>query len=257
MVGTTTKATERWDDVAADVTTRLQLESPHVRDFSIYRVHHRVSDHFRQGRAFLLGDAAHLHSPAGAQGMNTGIGDAVNLAWKLSATLRGAPPVLLESFETERRGFAKQLVATTDRVFQLATHEGSTAAFARTRLAPHAARALLGVDFTRRTAFRILGQLELSYRDSPLSEGSAGDVHGGDRLAWVPDNFAPLASRDWQLHVYGIANEGFRGAGVPLHVFPPAPGFDAEAAYLIRPDGYVGWAGSKVDDLVRYLAATR
>jgi 2-polyprenyl-6-methoxyphenol hydroxylase-like FAD-dependent oxidoreductase len=216
VVGTTTTAAERWDDVAADVTARLKLESPQVRDFSIYHVHHRVSDRFRQGCAFLLGDAAHLHSPAGAQGMNTGIGDAVNLAWKLSATLRGAPATLLESFEIERRGFATRLVATTDRVFQLATHEGSIAAFVRTHLVPRAAQAILGLDFTRRSAFRILGQLEISYRDSPLSEGKAGDVHAGDRLPWVPDNFAPLTSRDWQLHAYGKANEGFREAGLAL-----------------------------------------
>ena len=75
-----------------------------------------MADHFRNGRAFLLGDAAHIHSPAGGQGMNTGIGDAINLAWKLTAVLAGgAPDKLLDSYEVERIAFARRLVKTTDR----------------------------------------------------------------------------------------------------------------------------------------------
>ena len=67
----------------------MRIDVERVNWFSTYRVHHRVADRFRQGRAFLLGDAAHIHSPVGGQGMNTGIGDAVNLAWKLAAVLQG------------------------------------------------------------------------------------------------------------------------------------------------------------------------
>ena len=86
--------------------------------FSTYHVHHRVADQFRKGRAFLLGDAAHIHSPVGGQGMNTGIGDAVNLAWKLAAVLQGrADAVALDTYEPERIAFARRLVATTDRAF--------------------------------------------------------------------------------------------------------------------------------------------
>ena len=65
----------------------MRIDVERVNWFSTYRVHHRVADRFRKGRAFLLGDAAHIHSPVGGQGMNTGIGDAVNLAWKLAAVL--------------------------------------------------------------------------------------------------------------------------------------------------------------------------
>jgi 2-polyprenyl-6-methoxyphenol hydroxylase-like FAD-dependent oxidoreductase len=80
--------------------------------FSTYRVHHRVAHHFREGRALLPGDAAHIHSPVGGQGMNTGIGDAVNLAWKLAAVLKeGAPDNLLDTYEPERIAFARLLVA--------------------------------------------------------------------------------------------------------------------------------------------------
>ena len=81
-----------------------------VNWFSTYRVHHRVADQFRKGRAFLLGDAAHIHSPVGGQGMNTGIGDAVNLAWKLAAVLQGrAGSAILDSYEPERIAFARRL----------------------------------------------------------------------------------------------------------------------------------------------------
>ena len=78
-----------WDDVGKTVIERLKIKVSAVNWFSTYHVHHRVADTFRSGRAFLLGDAAHIHSPVGGQGMNTGIGDAINLAWKLAAVVHG------------------------------------------------------------------------------------------------------------------------------------------------------------------------
>ena len=94
----------------------MPIEVKEVRWFSTYHVHHRVADGSGRGASFLLGDAAHVHSPVGGQGMNTGIGDAVNLAWKLAGVLRGAAPAaLLDSYEPERIAFARRLVATTDR----------------------------------------------------------------------------------------------------------------------------------------------
>src|SRR5205823_7945235 len=89
-----------FDDVSQQAMQHLQLSVTSVNWFSTYRVHHRVAHRFRSGRAFLVGDAAHLHSPVGAQGMNTGIGDAVNVAWKLAAVLRGeAAAELLDTYE--------------------------------------------------------------------------------------------------------------------------------------------------------------
>src|SRR5207249_7547577 len=103
----------------------LKLTIVRVNWFSTYRVHHRVAARFREGRVFRLGDAAHVHSPVGGQGMNTGIGDAVNLAWKLAAVLSGgAQDSLLATYEAERIGFARRLVATTDRVFSVVTKQG-------------------------------------------------------------------------------------------------------------------------------------
>ena len=109
-----------WSDVSTGVLDRLRVEVAKINWFSTYHVHHRVAAQFRVGRAFLLGDAAHIHSPVGAQGMNTGLGDAINLAWKLAAVVQErAPARLLDTFEPERMAFAQRLVATTDRAFQL------------------------------------------------------------------------------------------------------------------------------------------
>ena len=108
----------KFEDVSNRAIQNLKVKVDKVNWFSTYRVHHRVADHFRKGRAFLLGDAAHIHSPAGGQGMNTGIGDAINLAWKLCWVLSGrAPDALLDSYEQERIAFARKLFATTDRGF--------------------------------------------------------------------------------------------------------------------------------------------
>ena len=109
-----------------------------VNWFSTYHVHHRVAARFREGRAFLLGDAAHIHSPVGGQGMNTGIGDAVNLAWKLAAVLKAdAAESLLDTYEPERIAFARRLVATTDRGVHACDEAGRRSpGFVRTRLVP-------------------------------------------------------------------------------------------------------------------------
>jgi 2-polyprenyl-6-methoxyphenol hydroxylase-like FAD-dependent oxidoreductase len=94
LIGTVRQQAEQqhdlsWDDVNTRVLAWINIDVKRVNWFSTYRVHHRVAAHFSKGRAFLLGDAAHIHSPVGGQGMNTGIGDAVNLAWKLAAVVHG------------------------------------------------------------------------------------------------------------------------------------------------------------------------
>jgi 2-polyprenyl-6-methoxyphenol hydroxylase-like FAD-dependent oxidoreductase len=249
-----------WDDVSKHIMERMRIAVEKVNWFSTYRVHHRVAGSFRSGRAFLLGDAAHIHSPVGGQGMNTGIGDAVNLAWKLAAVLRGrAKPALLESYEPERIAFARKLVETTDRVFTEVTSSSPTARLMRLRFAPLFAPLFFSFEPTRRLLFRTISQTAINYRGSSLSSGIAGAVRGGDRLPWVKigsngsgsDNFAPLQSLDWQVHVYGEAKPAMQALcderRLPLHVFPYSAatrhaGLRRNAAYLLRPDGYVGLA---------------
>jgi 2-polyprenyl-6-methoxyphenol hydroxylase-like FAD-dependent oxidoreductase len=97
--------TLRFEDVSDRAINNVKVKVEKANWFSTYHVHHRVTEHFRKDRAFLLGDAAHIHSPAGGQGMNTGIGDAINLAWKLAAVLAGqAPDRLLDSYEARGSG---------------------------------------------------------------------------------------------------------------------------------------------------------
>ncbi|MGB7047305.1 MAG: FAD-dependent monooxygenase, partial [Candidatus Cybelea sp.] len=156
--------------------------------------HHRVADRFRDRRAFILGDAAHIHSPAGGQGMNTGIGDAVNLGWKLGGVLCGRTSErVLDSFEEERVAFARALVATTDRAFTAIVAPGLAGELIRRFVAPLGVIAATRLPVTRRTFFRIVSQTQIHYHESSLSEGKAGGVRGGDRLPWVEsiDNYEP------------------------------------------------------------------
>jgi 2-polyprenyl-6-methoxyphenol hydroxylase-like FAD-dependent oxidoreductase len=245
--------TLKFEDVSDRAIQNLKVEVRKVNWFSTYHVHHRVAARFRDGRAFLLGDAAHIHSPAGGQGMNTGIGDAINLAWKLAAVTGGrAPETLLDSYEAERIGFARRLVATTDRAFSIATADGPVADILRTRIAPVVLSNVVRIEAAREFLFRTVSQITLNYRDGPLSAGKAGHVHGGDRLPWArigsEDNFASLADMVWQVHVYGAASQDLRSwcdqNGVALHVFAwrsehGAAGLARDALHLLRPDSYV------------------
>lgn len=242
-----------FNDVNHEAIERLGLQIQQVNWFSTYRVHHRVTDHFRRGRIFLLGDAAHVHSPAGGQGMNTGIADAINLAWKLAAVVqRKAPEALLDSYEIERQHFARRLVHTTDRMFAFMTANGKIANFIRTHIAANIITLMYRIKHVREFMFRTISQTMLNYRYSPLSKGQAGKVKGGDRLPWVStprvDNYEPLRNITWQVHLYGTAHPDLRlwckQHGIPLHVFEWEPafkkaGFVRDAGYLIRPDTYI------------------
>src|SRR5262249_16069114 len=159
-----------WDDVSRRVIAWMRIDVERVNWFSTYHVHHRVADRFRSGRAFLLGDAAHVHSPVGGQGMNTGIGDAVNLAWKLAAVLhQRADDRILDTYQPERIAFARRLVATTDQAFTGVTSSTAIARALRLHVVPSILPALLRLPAFRRAAFRTLAQTAINYRGSTLS----------------------------------------------------------------------------------------
>ena len=252
-----------WSDVSSRAVDRMGITVDKVNWFSTYHVHHRVADRFRADRAFLLGDAAHIHSPVGGQGMNTGIGDAVNLAWKLAAVIAGrADARLLETYQPERMAFAQRLVATTDRAFTIVTRSGPIARRVRVNVFPRLIPPLFTLERVRRLMFRGVSQTGLHYRGSALSVGKAGSVHAGDRLPWIEldnitgraeDNYAPLASLEWQVHVYGVPSQTIqaicRERGIAVHEFAwnegaERAGFERDAVYLVRPDGHVAFAGS-------------
>jgi 2-polyprenyl-6-methoxyphenol hydroxylase-like FAD-dependent oxidoreductase len=257
-----------FEDVSSQAMKTLKIELAKVNWFSTYHVHHRVADRFRKGRAFLLGDAAHIHSPAGGQGMNTGIGDAINLAWKLAAVLGGrGGELLLDSYQEERAAFARRLVASTDRAFGIATAEGRLAEVIRTRIAPVVLPRAFTFEPFREFAFRTISQVTLNYRRMSLSHGEAGEVEGGDRMPWVESqaNHDSLKAIAWQVHVYGLPTPELArwcaGKGLALHAFGwsedcKRAGLARDAAYLIRPDTYVALAdkAAKPAAFERYFA---
>jgi 2-polyprenyl-6-methoxyphenol hydroxylase-like FAD-dependent oxidoreductase len=147
-----------------------------------FRLHHRQAARYRSGRVFVAGDAAHVHSPAGAQGMNTGIQDAWNLGWKLALVAHGvADPGLLDSYESERLPVGRFVLRFTDRASSVATANGAFVRLMRTRIAPRLLPLLLRIRKGRAFGFRTLSQLAIRYRDSPAVQESPGAQRTGPR----------------------------------------------------------------------------
>jgi 2-polyprenyl-6-methoxyphenol hydroxylase-like FAD-dependent oxidoreductase len=174
-------------DTASD--GRLTLHDPAWT--SVFRLHHRAARQYRRGRAFLAGDAAHVHSPVGAQGMNTGMQDAVNLAWKLGLVCRDqAHPSLLASYDAERRPVGEYVLQFTDRAFSMATSRRRGARLVRARVAPRLLPLALRLQYGRAIAFRTVSQLGVRYRSSPAVQSDGGprqrSPRPGDRLADAP-----------------------------------------------------------------------
>lgn len=199
--------------------------------------------------------------------MNTGIGDATNLAWKLAAVVRRElSAAALDTYEAERIGFARRLVATTDRAFEIASKRGAVAGYIRTRAFPFVVSIVFRSWAARRYLFRTVSQIMINYRGCALSTGRAGAVHGGDRLPWVepeqaggPDNHESLKSCSWQIHVYGDVPAALTAEcgrlDLELHGFAwrdamTRAGLARGAMYLVRPDGYVALASAQSDAAV-------
>jgi 2-polyprenyl-6-methoxyphenol hydroxylase-like FAD-dependent oxidoreductase len=218
----------------------------------------KVAD-YRVGRVFLAGDAAHVHSPAGGQGMNTGIQDACNLAWKLALVSRGlaAPEPMLGSYSTERSPVARQVLADTGRLTSLAVLKGGVAQAIRNTLAS----LLFGLSPVRRAVNTALSELSVGYPDSPLNErrGHAwGGPAAGER-APVREADQPVgAGGTPRFAVFVAPGEGWAqlAARYPDLLEPSVrPPFEEGGAWLVRPDGYVAMAtaGDAVDDVAAHL----
>jgi 2-polyprenyl-6-methoxyphenol hydroxylase-like FAD-dependent oxidoreductase len=265
------------------VLDRLSPEPTTARNLrwsSVFRISHRIVDAYGKGRVYIAGDAAHIHPPTGAQGMNTGIQDAHNLAWKLALVLAGhAAPGLLESYDAERRPVGEEVVGRTVR----------------------SAREGIGADSTDiGYVIRREAQLLVNYAGSPIVAAGAGgrapDATGLTRdavtgpmrlfsllgrrehttLLYAPDGPVDVAAYEraaaaavdaahGRMDVYLIAAPGADITVTELPVIRDAGGDFARAyapggpsAYIVRPDGYLGVAGSRVDpdELVAHLRAT-
>ncbi|MGC5361302.1 FAD-dependent monooxygenase [Streptomyces sp. DT24] len=223
------------EGVRALVAARTHLAAEDVTEVrwaSDFRPRAALADRFREGRVFLAGDAAHVHSPAGGQGLNTSVQDAYNLGWKLGQVLRhGAGAGLLDSYEEERRPVAAGVLGMSTRIHRGQQERGAEAQ-----------------------------QLGLGYRGGPLSVGRAGALEAGDRAPDGPsgdgrrlfdvfrgphftlltvdtDTELPVAESEL-VHIHRTGRYEAYGRGI----------------FLVRPDGYIGWAGEDVTGLTGYLA---
>jgi 2-polyprenyl-6-methoxyphenol hydroxylase-like FAD-dependent oxidoreductase len=215
---------------------------------SLFRANMRMAEHFREGRVFLAGDAAHIHSPAGGQGLNTSVQDAYNLGWKLAAVLRGASAELLDSYEAERVPVAADVLGVSTRL-----HD----------------KALAGDEDAHRRDDPALYQLSLGYRAGKFSREERADTGPGAILAGdrAPDGTTQDGARLFDLfrgtHVTLLAfgDEAERVAARAARGSEPAPaadavvavgsdatrrtygiGADAQVLLVVRPDGYLGLA---------------
>jgi 2-polyprenyl-6-methoxyphenol hydroxylase-like FAD-dependent oxidoreductase len=243
--------------------TKLDMDIYKVNWFSTYKVHSRRVDRFKEGRCFLVGDAAHIHSPAGGQGMNTGIQDGYNLAWKLATVLRGeADEKLLETYNEERVVVAGKLLETTDRMFDLLMGDSRLMGFLRTEIFPYVANFMMGLDSVNKFVFPLISQIGISYRHSSLSMDGAGDaeVKAGDRMPYFLIDGQSIYNglHEPKFHLLNFVDENsseklnaevereYRGL-VACHDLPLTPraieifGTDKPFSVLLRPDNYIGF----------------
>ncbi|HKR12350.1 MAG TPA: FAD-dependent monooxygenase [Pyrinomonadaceae bacterium] len=249
--------------------THFELDIHDVEWFSTYKVHTRHASRFSAGRCFLAGDAAHIHSPAGAQGMNTGIQDAYNLAWKLASVLQNhADQNLLETYNEERLENAKNLLRTTDRIFQFVAGDEWWLALLRTNILPPIGSYLLGLDSVRGFIFPLVSQTGINYRHSSLSH-HAGDedfkVKAGDRMPYFVFEGSSIYDRlrEPKFHLLAFSNdederqalqanvEGEHAGSIDFHGFQLDEqsrelfGADRPFIVFLRPDNYIAFISNK------------
>ncbi|TFD26375.1 monooxygenase [Cryobacterium cryoconiti] len=235
------------------------------------RLQHRLATHFRRGPFFLAGDAAHAHSPAGGQGMNLGIQDALNLGWKLAFAQNAArpPQLLLNSYEAERRPVDQRVLRATHVIFWAEASRHPLAQFLRAVLVPIGAPVLPWLIRRRRlmaAGARTLSQFGLRYRHSPLSVNGGLPAptgpHPGDRLADTEVTCAGVRVRLHNLlarpgvHILLQAaaadpaipplTPALTDARIHVHRLTDRPG---TGVLIVRPDGHVGFRAASVDPL--------
>ena len=257
----------------------LELDITRVDWFSTYKVHTRHVAKFSSGRCFVAGDAAHIHTPAGGQGMNTGIQDAYNLAWKLALVLKhSAKPEILETYNEERLPNAKRLTATTDRMFNLAAGKDWLVGLIRTTIFPPMAKYILSIEAVRKRFFILISQIGISYRKNSLSLHETGEhdgdgdfeVKAGDRMPYFlidgKSVYDQLRAPRFHLLTFSDGDtevtEGGYAELVDRHVIPLNPtvveifGSDKPFNVLLRPDNYISFISTdtSLQPLSNYFA---
>ena len=270
-----------WEKIEQKIKTetRLPLEITKVNWFSTYRVHTRRVDRFALDRCFLAGDAAHIHTPAGGQGMNTGIQDTYNLAWKLGFVLKGyADRSLLDTYNEERLENAKNLLETTDRLFEFQTGSNWLISLIRMTIFPPLAKYLFSLDLVQKSMFSLLSQIGISYRHSRLSHHFGDEkfkVKAGDRMPYLSIKDKSIYDKLHQpkFHLLAFLAEKSDDRTlkekinhqcdrwIDYHTFPLSPnvsevfGVDRSFTVMLRPDNHIGFICQEIspDLLQHYL----
>ncbi|WP_328863047.1 FAD-dependent monooxygenase [Streptomyces sp. NBC_00306] len=237
---------------------------------STFRIHRRLAATYRRGRILLAGDAAHVHSPFGGQGMNTGLGDAENLAWKLALVAHGAAPdALLDTYEAERRPIAREVLASTSSLTRLAVGDTPLARVVR----DHVVVPLMNRPLVQRLVWEQSSQLKIHYRTGPLGSRTYGRrpfgaPRAGDRVPDLPCRRADVSATwlhaelgaRWAL-LSPTPGEGEaylavveRHLGPAMSVVPlVATTSGRPCVMLVRPDGHVAWRGRSTTSLDTWL----
>ena len=263
------------EDILKDMS--IQLKVSNTDWFKTYKIHHRVVPSFQRGRCFLAGDSAHLHSPVGAQGMNTGLLDAYNLAWKLALVVKEtAHASLLKTYTEERLPFAQELVKTTDRAFGVIISNNPLLRFFRMNIFPSIFKIGTSYDRVRKFAFGRISQTGINYRASSINRNHHSDSfstkapQAGDRFPYITSN--NTSTFDWLdgtafqlLYFYTKRDEevivqlknylDLSNLEIQFHqfdkerntVFFDGLGIKQQALFIVRPDMYIGYRSGGVD----------
>ena len=254
---------------------QIPLDITNVKWFSSYKVHTRHAESFRKGRCFLAGDAAHVHTPAGGQGMNTGIQDAYNLGWKLAFVLKGhVKDHVLDSYNDERIANAKRLLKTTDQLFEFGTGDEWYFRLFRDHILPPLAKLVVHFDAAKEFIFPTLSQIGISYDKSPLSRHGTDmnfKVKAGNRFPWFmidgKSDFDQLREPKFKLITFSDGQETAVETNfdtlpewIEHRSFPLYPhimdmfGSKHTFSVLVRPDNYIAFIlpGDGIEEWGKY-----
>jgi 2-polyprenyl-6-methoxyphenol hydroxylase-like FAD-dependent oxidoreductase len=247
-----------FSDIRDDIINQAEVPLEFEKElwFSSYKVHSRKADSFRNKRCFIAGDAGHIHTPAGGQGMNTGIQDAYNLAWKLAFVLKGkGGEALLESYNTERMENAKNLLRSTDRMFDILSGVHRFWNFMRLTFLPPFIKLISHNKFIQKRFFPLISQTGITYNDPYLTIPSKlGKVKAGIRMPYFKfsngiDILQHLSKTGFKLLYFG--NKKAQDFPINTISFTEIPsaifGHEQDFYVLIRPDNHISYIGKDLN----------
>ncbi|MBV8390398.1 MAG: FAD-dependent monooxygenase [Mucilaginibacter sp.] len=289
IIGTLPNEFDNREDVTADdmlpylsdlTKSTVTIEENHW--FTTYKLHHRMAERFREQRCFLIGDAAHIHSPVGGQGMNTGLQDAYNLAWKLAGVINGQiRDSILDSYADERMPVAKRLLSTTDKAFNIVMSKSWLTRMYRQWILPNVLNLAWRSKKIRTFFFKVVSQIGINYRESNINLhlSKSTKVKAGDRIPYLKvydekkeietDLHEWCAKPGFTLIVFGKFDEMFlftiakwitnKYPGMLNFFYLPPSGKNVEVfeafeadphkqmAIVVRPDMHIGYMNDVVD----------